>query len=74
MTIKSELAFTKEDYVSVIDAIASGAIPQESLDVLITARIEMEDLEEKGIKELISFKERHIKILVRVDKKLAMPS
>jgi hypothetical protein len=40
---------------------------------LITSRIDMEDLEEKGIKELIDHKDRHIKILVRVDKEQPMP-
>lgn len=67
-TIKSDLSYSRGDYESVINAISTGAIPRGSLEVLITARIEMEDVEEKGIKELINFKEKHIKILVRVDK------
>lgn len=71
-TIKSDLSYAKGDYNSVIAAIADGRLPRDALEYLITSKIDLEDTEEKGIKELINFKEKHIKILVRVDKSLGM--
>lgn len=71
-TIKSDLSYSSDDYKSVIQAISDGRISPEELKYLITSRIDMEDLVEKGIKELINYKEKHIKILVRVDKTLPL--
>lgn len=67
-TIKSDLSYSRGDYSSVIKAVAEGQISAQELNFFVTSRIDMEDLEEKGIKELINFKDKHIKILVRVDK------
>jgi hypothetical protein len=71
-TIKSDLSYAKGDYNSVIAAIADDLLPRDALEYLITSKIDLEDTEEKGIKELINFKEKHIKILVRVDKSLGL--
>ncbi|OQU95625.1 Alcohol dehydrogenase GroES-like domain-containing protein [Cladophialophora immunda] len=67
-TIKSDLSYARGDYESVIKAISTGEISRAHLELLITAKIDMEDFVEKGIQELINFKDKHIKILVRVDK------
>ncbi|KAE8375837.1 GroES-like protein [Aspergillus bertholletiae] len=72
-TIKSDLSFSKGDFESVIDAINRGLITHESLNSMITSRIELEELEEKGIQELIKNKEQHVKILIRVDRTQPMP-
>ncbi len=66
-TIKSDLSYSRGDYNAVITAIDEGRISLQELEYFVTARIDMKDLEEKGIKELINFKDKHIKILVRVD-------
>jgi hypothetical protein len=71
-TIKSDLSYAKGDYNSVIAAIVDDHLPRDALEYLITSKIDLEDTEEKGIKELINFKEKHIKILVRVDKSLGL--
>ena len=71
-SIKSDLSYSRGDYDSVINAISEGRISLEELQYFITSRIDMEDLEDKGIKELINFKDRHIKILVRVDKEQSL--
>ncbi|KIW99500.1 uncharacterized protein Z518_11239 [Rhinocladiella mackenziei CBS 650.93] len=68
-SIKSDLSYSHGDYNSVISAIAEEKISPEELKIFVTSRIDMEDLEEKGIKELINFKDKHIKILVCVDKR-----
>ncbi|KAF7562271.1 hypothetical protein G7046_g1859 [Stylonectria norvegica] len=67
-TIKSDLSYSRGDYGSVINAISEGKILLEELDFFVTARIELEDVVEKGIQALIDFKDEHIKILVRVNK------
>ena len=72
-TIKSDLSFARGDIESVIDAINRGLITRHSLDSMITSRIELEELEQKGIQEIIKNKERHVKILIRVDKEQPMP-
>ena len=66
--IKSDLSYSRGDYESVIEAISEGRISTHELEFLVTARIELEDLVDRGIQALIDHKEEHIKILVRVDK------
>ena len=73
-TIKSDLSYPHGVYPSVIGAINDGRISRKDLESFVTSRIDMEDLEEKGIKELMNFKDKHIKILVRVDKTLPIRS
>lgn len=73
-TVKGDLSYARGVYPTVIAAIDQGLIAQKDLDALITSRIELEDLEESGIKELINHKDKHIKILVRVDKSQPSPS
>lgn len=72
-TIKSDLSYSRGDYNSVITAISEGKISKEELDFFVTARIELEDIVEKGIQALIDSKDEHIKILVRVDKSQKLP-
>ncbi|KAL1878952.1 hypothetical protein Plec18167_004247 [Paecilomyces lecythidis] len=67
-TLKADLSFRPEDYHGVIQALSENKITKQEVENFITARIEMEHLEEKGIKELMNNKDRHVKILVRVDK------
>lgn len=67
-SIKSDLSYSRGDYNAVINAISDGRISKEELKFLITSRIDMEDVVEQGIMELLKNKDKHIKILVRVDK------
>ena len=69
-TLKSDLSYARGDYEAVIHAMAEGHLSAESLQLLVTGKIDLEETEKKGIQELIDFKEKHIKILVRVNKSL----
>ncbi|KAJ5952655.1 uncharacterized protein N7479_011068 [Penicillium vulpinum] len=51
------------DFEAVIDAIASGNIQPRQM---VTSKIRMEDVEEKGFKALIEEKDEHVKILVEI--------
>ncbi|KAI9893378.1 MAG: hypothetical protein M1814_006674 [Vezdaea aestivalis] len=51
------------DFQAVVDAIASGAMKPEGM---ITRKIALEEVEEKGFKALINDKENHVKILVEI--------
>ncbi len=51
----------KRDYVRAIDLISEGKM---DINSLISSKIKLDDLIEKGFKELISRKESHMKILV----------
>jgi len=55
------MAFNNDDYPKVIEAIADGRLKPERM---ITARIPLSQLMEKGIKELIEHKDVHVKILI----------
>lgn len=67
--IKADLSYVPGDYDAVIEAIMNGKISSDELQYLVTKRIDMESTVDEGIKELVHFKDRHIKILIRVDKK-----
>ncbi|KAL4801139.1 chaperonin 10-like protein [Aspergillus venezuelensis] len=51
------------DFEAVIDAIATGKIDPRPM---ITSKIRMEDVEEKGFKALVNEKDKHVKILIDV--------
>ncbi|OGE52717.1 hypothetical protein PENARI_c009G09067 [Penicillium arizonense] len=55
--------FDDGDFEAVIDAIASGKIQPRSM---ITSKIPMEDITEKGFKALIGERDKHVKILVEI--------
>ncbi|OIQ51924.1 Sorbitol dehydrogenase [Pseudodesulfovibrio hydrargyri] len=57
------LAYTLDDFIGVSALLASGALKAEPL---ITGRIGLEDIVEKGFLELINNKDENIKILVRL--------
>lgn len=69
-TLKSDLSYARGDYEAVIQAMAEGRLPRDGLQLLVTGKIDLEDTEKGGIQELIDYKEKHIKILIRVDKSL----
>jgi (R,R)-butanediol dehydrogenase/meso-butanediol dehydrogenase/diacetyl reductase len=53
-------------FPAVIEAMADGRLDKDILESMITTRIDLDDVEEKGVKELINNKSSHIKILVKV--------
>ncbi|KAL8866854.1 MAG: hypothetical protein Q9174_006040 [Haloplaca sp. 1 TL-2023] len=55
--------YVEGDFKHVLDAIASGKLKPESM---ITGKIKMNEIEEKGFKALIEEKDKHCKILVEV--------
>jgi (R,R)-butanediol dehydrogenase/meso-butanediol dehydrogenase/diacetyl reductase len=78
ITIRPALAYTKEEFAKVIQMLSEGAssikilmsfllTPIGKFDgytKLISTRIGLSDLVEKGFKELIDKKDKHLKILV----------
>lgn len=62
ITLKSALIFDDDDFVEVIQMMAEGKFT--GYEKLVTGRIKVEEVVEKGFKELIHHKDQHIKILV----------
>ncbi|KAF4343942.1 alcohol sorbitol dehydrogenase [Fusarium beomiforme] len=62
-TFKGSATYTASVFQDVIDAIARGDLNPEPM---ITSLIEMDQIEEKGFKALINYKDTQVKILVRV--------
>lgn len=58
------LGYQRKDFQAVVDALASGKLKPQKM---ITSRIKMEDLVEKGIWALVKEKDKHVKILVDVN-------
>ncbi|KAI4242097.1 MAG: hypothetical protein L6R42_011100 [Xanthoria sp. 1 TBL-2021] len=55
--------FVQGDFREVLDAIASGNLKPEPM---ITGKIQMDEIVEKGFKPLVEEKDKHVKILVEV--------
>ncbi|KAI0819876.1 alcohol dehydrogenase GroES domain protein [Trametes gibbosa] len=51
-------------HADMLNAVAEGSFPVDGMESLITRRIPLEDLVEKGIKALLHEKDEHVKILV----------
>lgn len=78
MEIKSSMAYNDEDFRDTVKAFSEGIrlsdIGYASIDVVVgafpgiekfvTSRVLLEDVVEKGLKELINNKDDHVKILV----------
>ncbi|KAI7762445.1 hypothetical protein LZL87_008791 [Fusarium oxysporum] len=62
-TFKGSATYTASVFQEVIDALAHGDLNPEPM---ITSLIEMDQIEEKGFKALINYKDTQVKILVRV--------
>lgn len=69
ITIKGVLIFSTEDFFEVMQWMADGKIL--GYEKMVTGRISVEDVVEKGFKELINNKDQHIKILVSPKKSFA---
>ena len=66
VSITGDVCYDSTIFPAVIAAIAKGKLDLRNLENLITARIELEELEEYGIRALIENKDKHIKILVKI--------
>ncbi|KAF7625057.1 alcohol dehydrogenase [Aspergillus flavus] len=55
--------FDGDDFKAVIDAIASGRLKPQSM---ITSKIRMEEIVEKGFEALINERDKHVKILIDI--------
>ncbi|KAK6460039.1 sorbitol dehydrogenase [Scheffersomyces coipomensis] len=62
--ITGSMCYTRIDFEQVIEAYKKKLIDPKEVELLITAKIAIEDGFEKGFMELINHKEKHIKILV----------
>ena len=57
------LGYQRKDFQAVIQALADGKLKPQRM---ITSKIKMEDLVEKGVWALVKEKDKHVKILVDV--------
>jgi hypothetical protein len=64
--VTGDLLYAAGVFPAVIAAMADGRLNKNILESLITTRIGLDNIEEKGIKELINNKSKHIKIPVKV--------
>lgn len=64
--ITGDVLYQHGVFPAVIKAIDDGRLDKEILQSMITTRVTLDEVEEKGIKELINNKSRHIKILIKV--------
>lgn len=62
INIRSAIIFSDEDFKETMQLLAEGKLV--GYEKLVTGRIPLEDIVEKGFKELIHNKDEHIKILV----------
>jgi (R,R)-butanediol dehydrogenase / meso-butanediol dehydrogenase / diacetyl reductase len=65
--ITGDVLYQHGVFPAVINAIDDGRLDKEILQSMITTRITIDEVEEKGIKELIYNKNNHIKILIKVN-------
>lgn len=62
-SVTGSICFVMEDFVQVVEAFENGNIPEEEARTLISSKILLKDGIEKGFHELLTNKEKHIKIL-----------
>ncbi|KAI1615919.1 chaperonin 10-like protein [Exophiala viscosa] len=62
ITILSAMAYNDQDFSEVVQMLAEGKF--HGYEKLVSTRISLEDLVEKGFKELVHNKDAHLKILV----------
>jgi len=62
INVRSALIFSDDDFKETMQMMAEGKLV--GYEKLITGRIQLEDIVEKGFDELINNKDEHIKILV----------
>jgi len=62
-TLNGIIGYTRQDFVEVIEALAAGKLKAADM---ITGRIAVEDLVEKGFMALKNEKDKHVKILVKM--------
>jgi threonine dehydrogenase-like Zn-dependent dehydrogenase len=65
--ITGDVLYQRGVFPTIIEAIEDGRLDKDILRSMITTKINLDDVEEKGIKELINNKSRHIKILIKVN-------
>jgi len=64
--MKASLAYNDDDFRETVAAFRNGAF--KGVEGLITSVIALDDVVEKGFKELIDNKDNHVKILVSLKK------
>jgi threonine dehydrogenase-like Zn-dependent dehydrogenase len=62
ITLKASMAYNDDDFRETVEAFAAGKFP--GAESLITSRIPLEDVCTKGFDELVSNRDKHVKILV----------
>ena len=82
ITSKCSLAYNDKDFKDTIDAFVAGQLRPlvaafiliegpgkfKGLEKMVTSRIHIDDVSEKGFEELVNNKDHHIKILITPDK------
>ncbi|KAF2124076.1 threonine dehydrogenase, partial [Dothidotthia symphoricarpi CBS 119687] len=62
IAIKCSLAYDDEDFKETVDAFVAGEF--KGVETMVTSRIHLDDISEKGFDELVTNKDDHVKILV----------
>ncbi|KAL6709958.1 hypothetical protein ACN47E_000743 [Coniothyrium glycines] len=66
ITTKCSLAYTDKDFKDTIDAFVECKF--QALENMVSSRIHLDDISEKGFEELVNNRDRHIKILITPDR------
>ncbi|KAF9697630.1 hypothetical protein EKO04_004501 [Ascochyta lentis] len=66
ITIKCCLAYDDQEFKDVVDAFVTGKF--QGIESMVSSKIHINDIVEKGFDELITNKDQHVKILVTPDK------
>jgi threonine dehydrogenase-like Zn-dependent dehydrogenase len=61
-TMTASRAYNDDDFAATVDYFVKGKFP--GFEKMVTGRIGLPDITEKGFKQLIENKDQHIKILV----------
>jgi len=62
ITVKGSMSYTEQDFKETVDTFNDGLF--EGIEKLVTKRVALEEVVDKGFEELINNKDLHIKILV----------
>jgi (R,R)-butanediol dehydrogenase/meso-butanediol dehydrogenase/diacetyl reductase len=83
ITIKCCLTYTDEEFRGVVDAFVAGTYTSQNsvylanksckgkfkgLETMVTSKIHIDDIVQKGFNELVANRDQHVKILVTPDR------
>ncbi|KAF2250354.1 threonine dehydrogenase [Trematosphaeria pertusa] len=66
LTLKASMAYDDKDFKETVDAFVAGKF--NGVERMVTSRIHIDDITSKGFEELVTNKDKHIKIMVTTHK------